>query len=252
MALLFPNPYKSSGSTTIVTKYFLTFPAIVFFIVLPAYGQSEWAAEVELGMILTAGNTRSQALNSRTKITRSQTRWRHTARLDIFSSASQGRTTAERYAADFQADRRTSTANFFSFNLNYEKNRFTGIRERSGLAVAYGRRLFDQPAVVADVEIGPGFRKTRRTNAQVDEVGTLRTRFHLRWQPYNHATLTHEDLLEAGEDTVTSKSTTAFVLKINNHLAMKTALEISHNSNVAPDIRKTDSQTSLTLVYTMH
>ena len=69
------------------------------------------------------------------------------------------------------------------------------------------------------------------------------------WQISDSARFTQLVSVEYGDTNTKTRSESAILAKINGSLQMKVAYNITHNSDVADDKENTDTETSLTLVY---
>jgi putative salt-induced outer membrane protein YdiY len=71
----------------------------------------------------------------------------------------------------------------------------------------------------------------------------------MRWKLSPSAMFTQTATVERSAVNVHSSAETALSTKINGTMQMKAAFVIRNDSNVPIDKKKTDTQTSLTLVY---
>ena len=69
------------------------------------------------------------------------------------------------------------------------------------------------------------------------------------WQISENARFTQLIAMEYGKTNTKTVSESALLTKINGSLQMKFAYNITHNSDVSIDKENTDTETSLTLVY---
>src|SRR5690606_34165538 len=63
-----------------------------------------WLATIELGLLLTSGNTEKESLKGRLDATQDLAKWRNTYNLEAFSSNDRDKATAERYRASAKSD----------------------------------------------------------------------------------------------------------------------------------------------------
>ena len=101
---------------------------------------------------------------------------------------------------------------------------------------------------------------TWKVNKEVDENGNSLAgeregevialgKLDYNWQISDSARFTQLVSVEYGDTNTKTRSESAILAKINGSLQMKVAYNITHNSDVADDKENTDTETSLTLVY---
>lgn len=236
------------------------------------------SAEVTLGVLLTSGNTETQSLKGQINVTHDMPIWRNNYVLEGFSKKDQNefettdgeilreqQRTAERYFASIQTDFKLNSENrgLFIFG-SYEEDHFSGYQYQSTLAAGYSDRLFRTDNSRLDYSIGPGmsFTETEESLAsdgtliegETERTGVLRISTNYLYQISETTkftqTLASDIALESNRNTKT-KSETALTVTINSTLALRAGYTILYNSQVPEDIEHADTQTSLTLVYSL-
>ncbi len=111
-------------------------------------------------------------------------------------------------------------------------------------------------------EIGPGYKHFTYPDdsTETDDSGKLLAgesdgevialgKLDYNWKISDNARFTQLVAIEYGDTNTKTRSETALLAKINGSLQMKVAYNITNNSDVADDKESTDTETSLTLVY---
>jgi putative salt-induced outer membrane protein len=212
----------------------------------------QWKGNVEVGFVKTTGNTETESLNTKASAEIDREIWRHKVNLEALKSSDHGTTTAERYTVNGQSDYKLKgKKNFLFLFLSYEDDRFSGYDYQLTEAIGYGRRVLDEPNMKLDLSIGPGARqrKVDVTNKMEEEM-IVRGAANYLWNISESSNFTESLSTEVGEDVTITKSVTALVAKINSSLASKITYTIKNTSKVPVGIKKTDSETAVTLVYT--
>lgn len=213
----------------------------------PEFGT--WKGNVELGIVYTTGNTETETTSAKAKAATETEDWRHTIKYESLKSADQGTTTAERYVVNGQSDYKLDKKNFFFVMLNYENDRFSGYDYRITEAIGFGRRVLDEPNLTLDLEIGPGARQSKLETGETENEGMVRGAGRLNWKISESSNFTEDLTVDAGEDSTVTKSVSALSAQINGSLATKITYTIKNTSDVPPGVEKTDTETSVTLVY---
>lgn len=234
------------------------------------------AADMELGVLLTSGNTESTALKAKLDAKHDMARWRNHYVLEALYKeddvtfeqdgveVQENQTTAEKYFASAQADYKLDSEHraLFMFG-SYDEDKFSGYDFQAAVAVGYSDRLFQGDSSFLDYSVGPGM-SFSRTDEVFDEDGVMVTdnlseesamvRIAANYQ-YDFSenakftqTFASDVALESGANTRT-KAESAVTANLNQSMAIKASLIVTHNSEVPEDRTSTDSQTALTLVY---
>lgn len=235
--------------------HFFTFAPALFAFAVPGESFSDdeykWKSDVEVGFIMTQGNTDTQSTNAKFNLLAERTAWRHEAHLEGLASSTDGSTTAEKYLAQGKSDYKFSERNYVFGALKYEADRFSGYDYQASETVGYGRRAINTPSAVLDLEAGLGARQSKTDLGKETSEGIVRgaANFSLNISPT--AVFTEQFTVEAGKDSTISTSVTALKAKVNASLAMKLSYTVKHNSNPPDDADDTDSETAVTLIYTL-
>ncbi|MFQ5470784.1 MAG: YdiY family protein [Gammaproteobacteria bacterium] len=206
--------------------------------------------EVELGVVLTSGNTETQNVNGKAKLINKNGQWRHTGKFEGLNSSDSGATTAEKYFLSGKSDYRFSEKSYVFGNLTYENDRFSGYEYRTNGTVGMGRQVVSGKALSIDLEAGAGIRQSKLDGSGAkDEESVLRVASDISWVISETTKLSEEISIDAGEDATISKSVTGLKSQIAGNLATKISLTIKNTSDVPVGIEETDTETAVTLVY---
>lgn len=208
-----------------------------------------WKGSVELGIVNTTGNTETKTTSAKAKAATETEKWRHTITYESLNSSDQGVTTAERYAINGQSDYKLDKKNFFFAMINYEEDKFSGYEYRMTEAVGYGRRVLEEPNLSLDLEIGPGARQSKPDTGSTENESTVRGAAKLVWKISKTSTFTEDLSTDVGDDNTITKSVSALTAQINGSLATKITYTVKNSSEVPVGVKKTDTETAVTLVY---
>ena len=239
--------------TTKKTASLLLIPTAIIFGQASAIAAdtSPWKSEVELGYINTTGNTESESVNAKALAEYSIDRWKHTANFESLVTSDTSGTSAERYYIAEKSDYKYSNDISYSFGqIDYEADRFSGYDYRSTATIGYGHKILDQEDLTLDAEIGVGLRKSEITStAETTSESIGRGTVKVKWQVSAYATFKETISTDIGSDATINKSVTSLKSQINGNLATKLTYTIKNTSDVPVGIKKTDTETAFTLVY---
>lgn len=222
-----------------------------------------WAIEVEAAYLLKSGNSSSESIVGKANAVHEGEKWRQTAKAETVNTTGEDsdtgdeQRTAERYYASYQLDRKFDDNNYL-FNVGtYEKDTFSGYQYQASYAIGLGRRFIDTTAHTLDLEAGPGYRVECLEpedsyfdchDTQESVIGRFAGKY--QWVISENATFKQNLISEVGEENTTLRSETSLTSKINDHFAMRLSYLVTRDSEVPDDTHKTDTETTVSLVYT--
>ncbi|MER2490885.1 DUF481 domain-containing protein [Catenovulum sediminis] len=228
---------------------------------LTAHAKAPLEGEVELGVITTSGNTETTSLKGKVGITHDLENWKNQYQLDALYKKDEvevngtkvSQTTAQKVFVSGQGDYKLNAENAALFvYASYEDDKFSGFEYQSTVAVGYSDQLFSNEHSFLNYNIGPGYTFSKLEEGDKEESAVLRLAATYQYKLSDNAKfsqkLSTEAALESGQNT-RSKSETAVSANLMGNLSMKAAYTITHNSDVKVGKEKTDTTTSITVVY---
>lgn len=208
-----------------------------------------WQSEVELGMVITRGNTDTQNTNAKAMVINDGEEWKHTGKLEVFKSADEDSTTAERYFASGKSAHKIDEMSYEFGLITYEDDRFSGYDYRATGTIGYGRTVIKTDVQSLNLEIGVGVRQSKiEDTGRAENEGLLRGAGIFNWKLSDHATFGEELTVDAGEDSMITKSITSLKSQVAGNLASKITYTIKNTSDVPATVKKTDMELSVNLV----
>ncbi|WP_287242918.1 DUF481 domain-containing protein [Pseudoalteromonas sp.] len=231
-----------------------------------------WDVTSELGAIVTSGNTETTTLKGGVKVLHNLENWNNEYKLDgIYKEdeiendqgVKETQRTNEKYSISAQGNYKLNEKHSHLFIYgSHVSDYFGAYRNESVISAGYGLRLIDRSDMWLNAEIGPGYKYFQYPDdsTEVDENGNSLAgeregeaialgKVDYNWQISDSARFTQLVSVEYGDTNTKTRSESAILAKINGSLQMKVAYNITHNSDVADDKENTDTETSLTLVY---
>ena len=217
--------------------------------------------DVELGAILTTGNTETASARSSINVEQDFTHWRTEYVVDATYQRSQfegddgdkqRETTDQQIFLSYQGNYKLEQENESFFLLGtYTDDRFSGYNYQFTGALGYGWRYFETEKTTVDLQIGPGYRWSE-FNDDTHRQGTI---FHgaIKLEhEFTSATRFRQELITdasfSGENSKT-KLESSFLSDINGRLAMKVSFMLEYNTKPEEGIKSVDTETGITLVY---
>jgi len=211
--------------------------------------QNPWRGSAEAGASLTTGNSDAASTNARLKLGYEKNRWDNRFRLDFFYAREDGEDTANRILGEFQSDYSLTERDYLFGVIRGISDEFSGYKYQTSLAGGYGRKLWVSDQGSLKVEAGPGVRNSKDNddNTETDFIG--RFAGELEYQISANAQFEQDVTVITGSDNTEVESITGISASLTDTLAMKLSYTVQHNTSVPTGTKKTDTFTSINLVY---
>jgi len=220
---------------------------------------SNWYTSAELGAISTSGNTSGTSVTGKVDARHEMSNWSNEY---IFSGyfkedeidnddGTRSRTrSAERYSVSAKAAYKLLEDGHRAFVLgSHVSDKFGAYTRYSSLGIGYGTQMLRREDRTVDVEVGPGFFHGVNSAGGSESGMTVRGAAQLRWRVSPSAAFSQTVSVERGTSNMHSIAETSLSTKINGTMQMKAAFSARNDTNVPDEKKNTDTQTSLTLVY---
>jgi putative salt-induced outer membrane protein YdiY len=226
--------------------------------------EGSWFTSAELGAITTSGNTTGTSVTGKIDARHETSNWSNEYIASGYFKED------EVNGADGQRERQRSAERFSlsakaAFKLlgdgkrafvlgSHVNDKFGAYTRYSSVSVGYGSQWYRSLDKSLDVEIGPGYFQGRRAPSNLEdherESGmTVRTAAQFKWALSPSAWFAQTVSVERGTSNMHSIAETSLSTKINDTMQMKAGFSLRNDTNVPADKKNTDTQTSLTMVY---
>lgn len=221
---------------------------------------SPWSGRGELGFASARGNSTTESFNGRLNLQYTEDQWVHG--LDVFGL----RSSAEYLDADTGEAFRSTTANRYTVGANsalqlaehrqvtgalrYEQDDFGKYSWLQTASLGYGSRIVNGERTQLDLQVGPGFRRAHDPIDNETESGPIARGFvGLRYALTENTELANTLLVESGTSNTYAQNDLGVSVAMNSHLALKAGLQARHNTDVDADRKRTDTLTTMNVVY---
>lgn len=218
-----------------------------------------WSTSAELGAIATSGNTKGTSITGKIDSKQELEQWSNEYAFAAFYKEDEltnaaGEKVSEKSAERFFVSGKggykldSDHAKLFVFG-SYTDDTFGAYTKYALASVGYGDRIYQDDSKSLDAEIGPGY-FTGRTSDDITENGAMvRGAATLNWKLSDTADFKQTLSVEMGENNTRTGAESSVSARINGKMQMKAAFLVMNDSDVPVGKKKTDTQTSLTLVY---
>lgn len=228
------------------------------------HAQDTWATRAEMGFVAARGNSSTETANAKVEIVREIDKWKYTLGTTGLYGRSAGITSAQHVDGRFQTDYAYSERSFWFGALRYEDDRFSGFDYQTTATSGLGHKFIDTDATKLSIQIGAGLRALRpellvreeTTGAVIARVLGDRTHDAVAngalsfSHAFNDHTRVIESLLtEAGQANTLTRNDLSLEVKMVKTFAVSLGFSVRHNSEPAPGLERTDTLTTVNLVY---
>ena len=224
---------------------------------------SPWNGSGELGYASARGNSTSESLNARFNVQYVQGDWIHA--MDLFGlrtsaeyqtqdedgvTSTQRQNTANRHTLGFNSALQMGEHRQFTTALRLESDDFATYAWQQSASVGYGSRVMEGERTRLDIQVGPGFRRAHHVEDNRIESGLIGRGFvGLSFNLTENTELANTLLVESGKYNTFAQNELGVSVAMNSHLALKAGLQARHNSVVEDQRKKTDTLTTMNVVY---
>ncbi len=228
----------------------------------------EFTASAELGFLFKTGNTKSADVKAGLNIQHEKGKWRNDVTFNILAKKlekeddtghKEFETTDNKWDILTQTNYTIGEAgkNYLYGNLAHEQDKFSGFESQSSFSAGWGRHWYETETSSFFADIGPGIKYdiTRKTDTV---SSTNNTSFIIQAQVlYKHAFnefvefnqyLVAKQSTQSDENSV-YKSESSITAKLFDALQLKFAIRIDYDTEVEAGFENTNTETSMTLIY---
>jgi putative salt-induced outer membrane protein len=211
---------------------------------------AELSGKGELGLVVARGNSDTETVNARLDLIYQRERWSNESNFNVVHARDDGNTTSSRFVIGNKTAYDLDERSYLVGALRYDRDRFSSYTYQSTVSVGYGYRVIQRERHQLKLEVGPGFRfaEVRETEETENEL-ILRGFADYRWTISDTAELSNRFLVESGQDNTFLENALGLSVAINSRVSLKTGVAVRHNTEVEPGRKKTDTLSTVNLVY---
>lgn len=213
--------------------------------------ESGWGGVGEFGFVSTTGNTDTESLNLKLEFIKESELWRHRIGAAALMSSKDGNDDAERYQAEYQADRKLSERSYVFGVGRWDSDKFGAYDPQYSVTFGYGRDLIVSETHHLKAEAGIGYRHLEeRISGESSEDAIFRLLVDDVWKITENAEWGNRLLVESGSENTFTQFNTGLSVAMNQSFAVKVGFEMRNNSKIPAGAKdKTDTMTTVNLVY---
>ncbi|WP_110598941.1 DUF481 domain-containing protein [Salinicola lusitanus] len=228
----------------------------------PDENAPNFSGSAELGYTKLTGNTNTQTLLAKGRLTWLTGRYTHTFRAETRSVQDNDNTTSERYLVGARERYELADDNYLFGFARWERDRFSGYDSQFTTIAGYGRQILVGPTHTLSAEVGPGYRHDVYADDSDDDdddayEGGSSDDLALAYAALDYTYNFSDDIsfdqelsAEATHISVTTRSLSSITSQLNSHLALRVSYDARSNTHPPPGAEaRTDTTTSVSILY---
>jgi len=243
------------------TSFFAAAAALLVTLFGMSVAHADWSGKGEAGLVIASGNTDTKTANAKLQLANEIDKWKHAfGGAALYASSEPEGTTAQRWEAFEQTDYNFSPRTFWFGAVRYEDDEFSGFEYQAIASTGLGRKFIDTDVTKFTGTAGVGY-KFFETRDAFDDAGVLiepgDTDSEVVFRgtlDYDHkftatTSLLDKFVVEAGADNTFLQNDLALQVKMTDVLALAVGYSVRHNTDPPVGFEKTDTLTTINLVY---
>ncbi len=225
-----------------------------------ATAAADWSGKGEVGAAMASGNSETRAANAKVEVVNELERWKHLVGLTGNYASDQIGATAQRWEARGQSDFSFGQRAFWFGSGRYEDDRFSGFDYQSAAGTGIGYRFIDNDATKLTGQVGAGYKFFETRDSLADDGITIipgdndSELIFTGGVDFEHrltdtTQILNKFLVESGGDNAFLQNELALQVRMTEVLALAVGYAVRHNTDPPEGFEKTDTLTTLNLVY---
>jgi putative salt-induced outer membrane protein len=215
---------------------------------------AQWSGKGEAGIAIASGNTDTKSINTRVAVGYKSDAWENSASLAANYVRTDDVTTARRWEIGAQTRYNLSPRTFWFGGARYEEDRFSGFDHQGVVSTGAGRKFIDRDTTHLAGQLGAGFKffetiATLTTPASKETVLSGVASLNFDHKLTMTTTVYDKFGAEFTSDNNFLQNELGLTVKMTNRLALSLAYTVRHNTNPPAGFKKTDTLSTLNMVY---
>jgi putative salt-induced outer membrane protein len=226
---------------------------IVFSVPVLAQNAEEerpYDASVALGYVGTSGNTKITTLNTEFLLTYREDYWTHNVEFRTLNSRQNGVGKAERYLVRDKSDFRLIDEDKYLYvQGSFIDDRFSGFDYQASVSGGYGQYFLRDDISRLEGFAGIGFRQNNEKDVGSEGEVVLTLGEEYDWVISETSSFTQGLIFEIGDKRTITTFSIGLESSILERISTRIAFEYRNTSDVPVGFSKTDTETSINLIY---
>lgn len=219
--------------------------------VFSAPASAQWTGKGQAGISAASGNTDSRTANASVALGYKADAWEYSTSLAGQYARSDGATTARRWEIGGKMRRVFESGTYWFGGLRYEEDRFSGFDHQGVINTGVGRKFIDNDVTRLWGEVGVGYKFFETLGVSANKGSKIAGTASLG---FDHKITESTSVFDRFSAETTSDNTfvqndIGIAVKMSDRIALALAYGVRHNTDPPAGFKKTDTLTTVNLVY---
>lgn len=231
--------------------------------VTAASAQAEWKGSAEAGFVSARGNTHTDTANGKLDFANQLEFWKHAFYFANLYGSTDSISSANRWETRWQSDYKITEPLYWFGGLRYERDHFGAFSYQESATTGIGYKFIDNDRTKLNAQLGFGIKESQEQSLITDDddrvidriegdtatraVATLGANLEHALTPSTK--IVNKLLVESASDNTLLQNDLALQVAINATFSLSVGYGIRQNTSPPPDSERTDTVTTLNLVY---
>lgn len=226
---------------------------------------AQWKGTGEAGLVSARGNTYTDTANGKLDIANELEQWKHALYLAGLYGSTDAISSANRWESRWQSDYKITEPLYWFGGLRYERDHFGAFSYQESATTGAGYKFIDNDTTKFNAQLGFGIKKSQEQTLITDDADRVIERVEgdtaTRALTTLGANLEHaltpttkivdRLLIEAASDNTLLQNDLALQVAINDSFSLSVGYGVRQNTSPPPGAERTDTVTTLNLVYNL-
>jgi putative salt-induced outer membrane protein len=211
---------------------------------------ADWTGKGDIGASFASGNSENQAASANLELKNKVDKWQHTFGFAGNYGHDGDDKTAQRWELRGQTQYEITERAYGFGAARYEDDEFSQYDYQASLAGGLGYKIINTERTKFWVQGGPGYRYAKLADTGENEDGVIfRGDAGFEHQLTDTTKIVDRFLVEAGSDNTYLQNDLGLEVTITGAVGLRVGYQVRHNTDVAPDVEKTDTLLTVGLLY---
>jgi putative salt-induced outer membrane protein len=211
---------------------------------------ADWTGKGDIGASFASGNSENQAASANLELKNTVDKWQHTFGFAGNYGHDGDDKTAQRWELRGQTQYEITERAYGFGAARYEDDEFSQYDYQASLAGGLGYKIINTERTKFWVQGGPGYRYAKLADTGENEDGVIfRGDAGFEHQLTDTTKIVDRFLVEAGSDNTYLQNDLGLEVTITGAVGLRVGYQVRHNTDVAPDVEKTDTLLTVGLLY---
>jgi putative salt-induced outer membrane protein len=216
---------------------------------MAAVADNGWSGTGEFGLVVARGNADTDTVNAKLNLKHEDDQWLQEGYVLGLRSQQNGNANAQRFEIGAKNGYKLDERSYIIGTVRYENDDFSPFDYQSTFSVGYGYKAIDTAETKLSFEAGPGYKRVKPVDGDSEGKAFGRGYAEFKHKLTETTDLIDTLLVEGASGNTFIQNDLGLQVKINSSLALKAALQVRHNSDVPASLDKTDTLTTINVVY---